>query len=828
MRLSTSAVWNPLAPRALGWVLALLAITPAYAGVDAWTTTGPRSLWTFIQADARAGGVMFVADFDRWARSANGGVTWDTLPPLPAPAQHRIQAICADPQVPDRFYGALGSGIHRSDDGGVTWAAQPGGIPGGNAQFASTVSALDCESSRLLAAVSGSNAGLYRSDDGASTSFQRVEIPAGPGDVVFARAGERLVVATWRARFAYSSMDRGATWLPNGFVLPDGFAFQSIAWAGGSRYVAVVNSGNVGSLFQYSVWISNDHGVTFVERPSAAFIGGGPRVASDPLQRSRLLISGVLPRVSVDAGETWSVVSGIPAGETARAVTWTAPRMAGGSALFITTPDRGVMLSTDLGMSFIAQNGGLPGAKSTDVDASFYGGERIELMTGAEGLRRRDGTSNRWQRIDNPDCAIVAREVLGLLIGPYGWRSQDAGATWTQQPGVDDGPGCTETTFGRRNDEPATLIAWNRPYASGIPPLAVPSRVWLGLDDGAGWDLLADANDPGAFSSVFGAAVAPSNTQVVYVSSMNPLYVGESFVGQAAYVHRSTDRGVTWTRHRVPGDPFVGQVYVDLLDANRLLLSLSNSNAPLESFDGGTTWNALPAVPSATAVLTITVDEVLTPRRTYAGTDDGVFVRVGNATTWQRVGASQGMRVNKILIDGPPERRTLEIATDSGVFELTLDTAAATLPVYRFYNTQTRTHFYTASEAERQHVLATWPHFIPEGIAFHAVKAERALIGNPVWRFFNTQTGTHFYTAFPSERAYVLATWPQFVEEGVVYRTPPTNESGTVKLFRFFNTETGAHFTTTEDDERDFVNSRLPMFIDEGPTYSVYPAAPPQ
>ena len=354
----------------------------------------------------------------------------------------------------------------------------------------------------------------------------------------------------------------------------------------------------------------------------------------------------------------------------------------------------------------------------------------------------------------------------------------------------------------------------------------MPSRVWLGVDDGASWSLVTDPNDSSAFSSVFGAAVAPSNTQIVYVSSLNSLYVGESYVGQAAYVHRSTDRGATWTRYRVPGDPFVGPIYVDLIDANRILLSVYDSNAPLESFDGGATWNTLPAIPSATAVLTITVDEGSSPRRTYAGTDDGVFVRVGNATGWQRVGESQGMRVNKIVIDGPPDRRTLEIATDLGVFELTHDTAAATLPVFRFYNTQTRTHFYTASEAERQHVLATWPHFIPEGIAFHAVKADRTQVGNPVWRFFNTQTGTHFYTSSSAERAHVLATWPQFVEEGVVYRALVATEPGTVKLFRFFNTETGAHFTTTEDDERDYVNSRLPMFVDEGPTYSVYPATP--
>lgn len=45
---------------------------------------------------------------------------------------------------------------------------------------------------------------------------------------------------------------------------------------------------------------------------------------------------------------------------------------------------------------------------------------------------------------------------------------------------------------------------------------------------------------------------------------------------------------------------------------------------------------------------------------------------------------------------------------------------AGTLPVYRFFNTETGTHFYTISEDEKNYVLATWPQFHLDGPAFYA------------------------------------------------------------------------------------------------------------
>ena len=143
-------------------------------------------------------------------------------------------------------------------------------------------------------------------------------------------------------------------------------------------------------------------------------------------------------------------------------------------------------------------------------------------------------------------------------------------------------------------------------------------------------------------------------------------------------------------------------------------------------------------------------------------------------------------------------------------------------PVFRFFNSATGTHFYTIVAAERDHVLSAYPQFIYEGPAF-AAYTQAAPGSQPVFRFFNTITGTHFYTNKAVERDYVLATWPQFAFEGpAYYAMPDAGADGRIELFRFFNTKTGAHFYTTSTTERDQVRSTLPEFTYEGVAFYVY------
>ncbi len=93
------------------------------------------------------------------------------------------------------------------------------------------------------------------------------------------------------------------------------------------------------------------------------------------------------------------------------------------------------------------------------------------------------------------------------------------------------------------------------------------------------------------------------------------------------------------------------------------------------------------------------------------------------------------------------------------------------VPLYRFWSPVYHSHFYTISADERDSVIATWPDtWTYEGIAFYVHSEDSPPAGaSPVYRFWNDQDGAHFYTMSETERAHVLATWSYFLDEGIAF-----------------------------------------------------------
>ncbi|MGM9424579.1 DUF1566 domain-containing protein [Hydrogenophaga sp. MI9] len=127
---------------------------------------------------------------------------------------------------------------------------------------------------------------------------------------------------------------------------------------------------------------------------------------------------------------------------------------------------------------------------------------------------------------------------------------------------------------------------------------------------------------------------------------------------------------------------------------------------------------------------------------------------------------------------------------------------ATRIPVYRFYNTRTGAHFYTTSESEKNTLLSTMPQFNFDGTAFLAA-SDSAPGLSPVYRFYNTQTGVHFYTISEAEKASIQATRPQFQLEGVAYYASPGTGQGLLPLYRFYVPTRGFHFYTASPAEKD-------------------------
>lgn len=127
--------------------------------------------------------------------------------------------------------------------------------------------------------------------------------------------------------------------------------------------------------------------------------------------------------------------------------------------------------------------------------------------------------------------------------------------------------------------------------------------------------------------------------------------------------------------------------------------------------------------------------------------------------------------------------------------------------IYRFYNTDTGTHFYSGAKSEVENVLTHLKWFQFEGAAF--AKAQPGAETVDVIRFYNTDTGTHFYTANAVEAEHIRSTLPGFQEEGVAYQAHAEAVAGSTALYRFFNTQTGTHFYTANEGEMQSVRVEL-------------------
>jgi lysyl endopeptidase len=142
--------------------------------------------------------------------------------------------------------------------------------------------------------------------------------------------------------------------------------------------------------------------------------------------------------------------------------------------------------------------------------------------------------------------------------------------------------------------------------------------------------------------------------------------------------------------------------------------------------------------------------------------------------------------------------------------------------VNRFYNTGTGTHFYTINVAEKTYLQTNFPSFSFEGTPFQAETMQKAGL-SPVHRFYNLNLGVHFYTISETERAWVVANLPQMRYEGVAWYSNATSVSGTVPLYRFYNRDKGVHFYTVSLAERDSVIANLKQMNNEGIAYYVLP-----
>ncbi len=159
----------------------------------------------------------------------------------------------------------------------------------------------------------------------------------------------------------------------------------------------------------------------------------------------------------------------------------------------------------------------------------------------------------------------------------------------------------------------------------------------------------------------------------------------------------------------------------------------------------------------------------------------------------------------KIQVTATPSPAASTIATP----------ALTTIPVYRFFDTSSGTQLLTSSTAEHDTIVATRPDLIDEGIAMGGTSPDDPN-AVPVFRFFDTGTGTHFLTVSASEKDALAVTRPGLVPERTSLYEHAIAQVGDVPVFRFFEQADGTHFYTDSAVERTTILATRPDMIFEG------------
>jgi Repeat of unknown function (DUF5648) len=182
--------------------------------------------------------------------------------------------------------------------------------------------------------------------------------------------------------------------------------------------------------------------------------------------------------------------------------------------------------------------------------------------------------------------------------------------------------------------------------------------------------------------------------------------------------------------------------------------------------------------------------------------------------------AAEALQQQGDIYSAASEREAFTFYSDRAqdVFELSQINVNSNA-IYRFYNSQTGKHFYAAGQ-EATIVASNEDAFVFEGAAFGTANGI-ASGTDEVFRFYSAQRNSHFYTISEAERDYVLQNVKDFAYEGVAYNAFTGPAQGGEELYRFYNTSTNSHFYTTSEAERDFVQTSQPTYVYEGIAYYV-------
>jgi hypothetical protein len=285
-------------------------------------------------------------------------------------------------------------------------------------------------------------------------------------------------------------------------------------------------------------------------------------------------------------------------------------------------------------------------------------------------------------------------------------------------------------------------------------------------------------------------------------------YVADTFGSPGALLADASDPRVT--NYRIADDPaiYLGEHRAEigsLLQSNPVLAAAAVFRAP-QVFPGLQSQDVVNAIP------TLNQDYV------NRGTDVELPGANGSTTPISTLDeAAQARPAEHDVQNYVARLATATGSTGDDQAPASITPTTVGVQVFRFFDTHNGTHFYTASRAEQDALLASRPDLTSEGFGLNALNpSTRDPAAAPVFRFFEKTDGSHFYTISQTERDGLIASRPDLVFEGVAFSEHTTQQAGDSPVYRFFDNQDGTHFYTASATERASVLATRPDLVNEG------------
>ena len=212
----------------------------------------------------------------------------------------------------------------------------------------------------------------------------------------------------------------------------------------------------------------------------------------------------------------------------------------------------------------------------------------------------------------------------------------------------------------------------------------VDGGVWKSTDYGRTWNPIFDGEDTQSIGAI---AVAPSDSNIIYVASGEGLHRPDLSVGDGIY--RSSDAGKTWTHLGLRDGQQIPALVVDPGNPNRIFAAvLGHPYGPnpergiFRSDDGGSTWTKVLYKDESTGGSDVVVDpkdpqvvyaslwgERMGPwedANTYDTSNGGLFKSTDGGTTWKQLknGLPDDLvQINVAIAASDPQRLYATVST---------------------------------------------------------------------------------------------------------------------------------------------------------------------